>query len=103
MKTRQTFTFVQHLESLYDIATESFYIVDLRQKQFCYIKPDDLFLCGSSEEEALATSESGDRQIMTCYISVKYEKGKPIETLTYCGDFQPIRCIYWSTAEQCSR
>lgn len=32
------------------IITDSFYVLDIVQKQFIYIKPDDLFLCRHSSE-----------------------------------------------------
>ena len=35
------------------IITDSFYVLDIVQKQFIYIKPDDLFLCGHSVKEAM--------------------------------------------------
>jgi DNA-binding CsgD family transcriptional regulator len=44
---------VRYFDMFSSIATESFYVLDVSQKQFCYIKPDDLFLCGFSVEEAL--------------------------------------------------
>lgn len=31
----------------------SLFVLDMVQKRFCYIKPDDLFLCGHSMEEAM--------------------------------------------------
>lgn len=35
------------------IITGSFYVWDIPQKRFCYIKSNDLFLCGHSVEEAM--------------------------------------------------
>lgn len=43
---------VQCFDMFASIATECFYLLDLRQKQFCGIKSDELFLCGYSAEEA---------------------------------------------------
>ena len=47
-------TLIRHLDMFSSIVTASCYIVDLRTRQFCYIQPNDLFLCGYSVEEALA-------------------------------------------------
>ena len=33
--------------------TGSFYVLDISKKRFIYVKPDDLFLCGYSVEEAM--------------------------------------------------
>lgn len=49
----KTSIFIQHLDIFSSIFKESLYVWDIVQKQFCYIKPDDLFLCGFSTEEAL--------------------------------------------------
>jgi len=35
------------------IAAESLYVLDVPRKQFCYVNPDDLLLCGFSVEDAL--------------------------------------------------
>jgi DNA-binding CsgD family transcriptional regulator len=43
---------VRYFDMFASIATESFYVLDIPQKQFCYVKPDDLFLCGYSVEDA---------------------------------------------------
>lgn len=43
----------QYFEQLSSIATESFYVLDVLQKTICYVKPDDLFLCGFSTEDVL--------------------------------------------------
>ena len=43
----------QHLDMLASIATECFYVVDIKYQQFCYIQPNELFLCGYSAEDAL--------------------------------------------------
>ena len=45
--------FFQHFDVLSSIATACFYVVDIQHQQFCYIQPDDLFLCGYSVEDAL--------------------------------------------------
>ena len=49
----QESTFIQYCKIISSIITDSFYVLDIVQKQFCYIKPDDLFLCGHSVEEAM--------------------------------------------------
>ena len=46
--------FIQHLDMFASIVTESFYAVDVQLKQFCYVRPHDLFLCGYSVEDALS-------------------------------------------------
>lgn len=49
----QSYALIQYFDMLSSITTESLYVLDIPQKQFCYVKPDDLFLCGFSTEEAL--------------------------------------------------
>ncbi|MDR2919140.1 MAG: LuxR C-terminal-related transcriptional regulator [Tannerella sp.] len=49
----QTSTLNRYLDIFSHIAIESFYVLDIQQKQFCHIKPDDLFLCGFSIDDAL--------------------------------------------------
>ena len=44
---------IRYLDMFSAIATESFYAVDVQNKQFCYVRPDDLFLCGYTVEDAL--------------------------------------------------
>lgn len=45
--------------------------------------------------EALASDESGG-QPMDCYSKVwDAGDGRPVETKTYCGDCQPIKCTDW--------
>jgi hypothetical protein len=43
---KQAFAPARYFDMFFSIATESFYVLDIPQKQFCYVKPDDLFLCG---------------------------------------------------------
>lgn len=43
----------QYLEQLSSIAPESFYVLDVLQRTICYVKPDDLFLCGFLAEDVL--------------------------------------------------
>nr|WP_321522015.1 LuxR C-terminal-related transcriptional regulator [uncultured Macellibacteroides sp.] len=45
-------TLIQCFEVFSATITQSFYVIDIQQERFCYIKPDDLFLCGSSVEDA---------------------------------------------------
>lgn len=52
--------------------------------------------------EALAGGEGA--QPMDCYSNVKNENdGRPVETQTYCGDCQPIRCTHWWNQSRCMR
>jgi DNA-binding CsgD family transcriptional regulator len=44
---------IRYFDIISSIAAESFYVLDIRKKQFCYVKPDGLFLCGYSVEDAL--------------------------------------------------
>ncbi|MDR1201932.1 MAG: PAS domain-containing protein [Tannerellaceae bacterium] len=44
---------IRYFDIISSITAESFYVLDIRKKQFCYIKPDDLFLCGHSVEDVL--------------------------------------------------
>lgn len=46
-------TFIQDFELLSYIYTGGCYVMDIVKEQFCYIKSNDLFLCGFSAEEAL--------------------------------------------------
>lgn len=43
----------QYFESLSFAAPESFYVLDVQQKRICYVKSEDLFLCGFTTENAL--------------------------------------------------
>jgi DNA-binding NarL/FixJ family response regulator len=51
------FAFVRYFETLSSLTAESIYVFDIQDKQFCYIKPCNLFLCGYSVEEALELGE----------------------------------------------
>ncbi len=53
--------------------------------------------------EALASGESGS-QPMDCYSNIeKVDDGRPVETLTYCGDCQSIRGTHWWNQSRCMR
>jgi DNA-binding CsgD family transcriptional regulator len=41
-----------YLDKYSSIATESFYVMDLHHRKFCYISPNASFLCGYTVEEA---------------------------------------------------
>jgi len=45
--------FVHYLDMFSSIATESFYVIDLQERKFCYVSPNSSFLCGYTVEEAL--------------------------------------------------
>ena len=45
--------FFRHFDLFSSIATESFYVINVITNRFCYVSPNDLFLCGHSVEEAL--------------------------------------------------
>ena len=49
----QTPNFMQYINLFSAIMTDSLYVLDIQKEQFCYIKPDNLFLCGFSVEDAL--------------------------------------------------
>lgn len=51
--TNKASPFFESIHLLSSITTESLYVIDIPQRQFCYISPDDLFLCGFSVEEAM--------------------------------------------------
>lgn len=51
--SKQESILMQYCKAFSSIATESFYVLDIVRKQFHYIKPDNLFLCGHSVEEAM--------------------------------------------------
>lgn len=44
---------VQYCKVLAAMIPSSLFVLNMVQKRFCYIKPDDLFLCGHSMEEAM--------------------------------------------------
>jgi DNA-binding CsgD family transcriptional regulator len=44
---------IHYLDLLSSLSTESFYVIDLAQRQICYISPNASFLGGYSVEEAL--------------------------------------------------
>ena len=68
--------FVQYFDKFSSISTESFYALDLQKKQFCYIKPDSLFLCGYSIKYAI-------------------EKGLDFyNIIVYHKDFQQLKNMY---------
>ncbi len=47
------FDLVRYLGIHSSIVTESFYVVDVTANQFCYVSPDDFFLCGYFVEDAM--------------------------------------------------
>lgn len=49
----QESAFIQYCKVFSSLTTDSFYVFDVVQKRFCYIKPDNLFLCDHSVEEAM--------------------------------------------------
>ncbi len=53
LQNKQDSGLIRYFDLFSSIATESFYVLDLLQKQFCYVKTDNLFLSGFSLEEAL--------------------------------------------------
>lgn len=60
----QEATFIQYCKMFSSITSDSFYVLDIPQKQFYYIKPDDLFLCGHSVEEAMRLGHDFYTQII---------------------------------------
>ena len=60
----------------------------------------DIFI---ANVEALASGESRG-QPMDCYSNIeKVDDGRPVETLTYCGDCQPIKGTHWWNQSRCIR
>lgn len=49
----QTSALIQHINMFSSVTTDSLYILDVLQKQFCYVKSDDFFLCGFSVGDVL--------------------------------------------------
>ena len=45
--------FIRYLEILSSTLTESIYVIDMATNWFCYVSPNDLFLCGHTVEDAL--------------------------------------------------
>ncbi|WP_419051732.1 NVEALA domain-containing protein [Parabacteroides goldsteinii] len=60
----------------------------------------DLFI---ANVEALANGESGSQPMDCVYNVENTNDGKPVETKTYCGDCQPIKCTHWSNNSRCTR
>lgn len=60
----QESVFIQYCKLFSSIITDSFYVLDIVQKQFCYIKPDNLFLCDHSVEEAMRLGHDFYTQII---------------------------------------
>ncbi len=60
----QESAFIQYCKVFSSLTTDSFYVFDVVQKQFCYIKPHDLFLCGYSVEEAMKLGRNLHSQIV---------------------------------------
>jgi hypothetical protein len=44
---------IRYFDVLSSITAERLYVLDILRKQLCYARPDDLFLCGFSVEDAL--------------------------------------------------
>jgi DNA-binding CsgD family transcriptional regulator len=53
MRNLEDSAFTRYFDRSSSIAEESFYVLDIQQSRFCYVKSDDLFLCGLSAGEAL--------------------------------------------------
>lgn len=49
----ETSALIQHINMFSSVTTDSLYVLDIQQRQFCYIKADDFLLCGHSVEDAL--------------------------------------------------
>lgn len=49
----QELLLIQYCKMFSVVITGSFYILDISKRRFIYVKPDDLFLCGYSVEEAM--------------------------------------------------
>jgi len=47
------YNFLHYLDMFSPVSTESFYVIDLRRRQFCYVSPRASFLCGYDAEVAL--------------------------------------------------
>jgi len=52
------------IDTLSSIVTESFYVIDIAANRFCYVSPNDLFLCGHSVDDALALGDDFYRIIV---------------------------------------
>ena len=50
----QTSAFVRYFEMFSSITTDYFYVLDIRKKQFCYVKPNAFFLCDFSAKDVLS-------------------------------------------------
>jgi len=56
--------FIRHLDLMASITTESIYVLDVVQEQFCYISPHAPFLCGHPAEEAMSSGYDFFRKII---------------------------------------
>lgn len=45
--------YVFRIDMLASIVTESIYVIDVAANRFCYVSPNDLFLCGHSVDDTL--------------------------------------------------
>ena len=62
--TQDNSAFVQYLNALSSIVTESIYVIDVAANRFCYVSSNDLFLCGHAAEEALALGNDFYKKIV---------------------------------------
>ena len=52
--------------------------------------------------QALANSEGS--QVMDCFYGCEtYDDDRPKETVTYCGDCQPVKCHNWYIKSACNK
>lgn len=60
----QESAFIQYCKVFSSLTTDSFYVFDVVQKRFYYIKPDNLFLCDHSTEEVMKLGYDFYKQII---------------------------------------
>jgi DNA-binding NarL/FixJ family response regulator len=81
---------IRYFDLFSSLATGSLYVLDIPRKQFCCVKPDDLFLCGYSAGDAL-------RQGYDFYSKIIYPGDLSLWTamhkvvLRYLNDFEEKR------------
>ena len=64
--TEDNSAFVQYLNVLSSIVTESIYVIDVATNRFCYVSPNDLFLCGHSVEDAMVQGNDFYKRVVHC-------------------------------------
>jgi DNA-binding CsgD family transcriptional regulator len=77
-------TLIRHFDIFSSITTESVYVLDILQKRFCYVKPDDFFLCGYPAKDAL-------KEGVEFYPKIVYPEDLPLWMAMYKAVLQYLK------------